>query len=83
MKSTRLARLYLPPTFALTLLTGPPLALADSPDTPSVKPASSAGVDAGADDAGADAADGGEPKSSTGCGGEDVGGAAFLGAGCC
>jgi hypothetical protein len=74
MNVRRLSRLYLPPAFALTVLTGAPAALAD------------AGADAAAPvDAGVDGGDAGVDESSTaGCGdGTGASGAATLGAGCC
>ena len=73
MKLRRLSRIYLPPTFAMAVLTGAPAALADG------------GQDAGAlADAGVDAGDAGEDENATGCGqGTGPAGTASVGAGCC
>lgn len=79
------SRLYLPPAFALTVLTGAPVALADWAEGPDTHVAGSGPADAGADAASDAGEDAGEPRTSTGCGDTSdlPSGAAVIGAGCC
>lgn len=85
MNLRRASRLYLPPAFALTVLTGAPVALADWAEGPDTHVAGSDPADAGADAASDAGGDAGEPRTSTGCGepSDLASGAALVGAGCC
>jgi hypothetical protein len=85
MNLRRASRLYLPPTIALTVLTGAPVALADWAEGPGTHVAAADPADAGTDAASDSGADAGEARSSTGCGDTSdlPSGAALIGAGCC
>lgn len=84
MTPQRLARLYLPPTLALTALTGAPIAAASWNEPPDQAPLAAAGsADAGAD-ASDDAGDGGDDTVKSTCGPHgDLGPGTLVGAGCC